>query len=296
MASFSDDNYDCSAYAACRPSPPKHLFDTVLAYHQAPRDLCIDLGCGNGAAARGLASHFGSIFGVDPSESMLKEARAQTKRRNVHYRQCWAESLPFVQTGTIDLVIACQAAHWFDPDLVWKEMTRIVRSGGTVAFWNWGNYVVVGHAHANRALRKFSSVDLASYWPQPGKAIWDDRMRPVECRDFSNWTDHTRLESDSSGAPHALRTVENIRMQISDTLGGLEALLRTWSSVHEWRRAHPHAASVREGGAGDIVDNLIQDMIEGEEDWRRITMSGGDWREIKLELETRSVLLMVRRA
>ncbi|GCB23629.1 probable S-adenosylmethionine-dependent methyltransferase CRG1 [Aspergillus awamori] len=78
MASFSDEGYECSAYAAYRPSPPKALYDTVLAYHQSPRELCVDLGTGHGAVVRALATHFKSVLGVDSSEGMLKEAaRAQ---------------------------------------------------------------------------------------------------------------------------------------------------------------------------------------------------------------------------
>jgi hypothetical protein len=34
----------------------------------------------------------------------------------------------------VDLVIAGQAAHWFDYPKVWREFTQHVRPGGTVAF------------------------------------------------------------------------------------------------------------------------------------------------------------------
>ncbi|GKZ29455.1 hypothetical protein AbraIFM66950_005011 [Aspergillus brasiliensis] len=277
MASFSNQEYDCSAYAAYRPSPPKSLFDTILTYHRSSRELCVDLGTGHGAVARALATHFDSILGVDPSESMLKEARrAQTRLSNIQYHQSKAESLPFIASKTVDLVIACQAAHWFDPEPLWTEMARIVRPGGTVAFWNWGHYVVSGYPKANRALRQFASEDLAPYWPQPGISVFEDLSVPAD-------------ELYVSGTPEA------IPMRTSQTLGSLEALLRTWSAVHEWRRAHPEALSVKEGGPGDIVDTLMRNMIESEGEWRALVTSGGDWRDIELDLEMRSILLMARR-
>ncbi|RDH39772.1 S-adenosyl-L-methionine-dependent methyltransferase [Aspergillus welwitschiae] len=300
MASFSDEGYDCPAYAACRPSPPKALYDTVLAYHQSPRELCVDLGTGHGAVARALATHFISVLGVDSSEGMLKEAaRAQQwDNSNIQYRQSNAESLPFIASKTVDLVIACQAAHWFDPEPLWNEMTRIVRPGGTVAFWNWGHYVVTGRLRANRALQELFFEDLVPYWPQPGISVFNNEwMYPVECRDFANWTDLTRLVSvpADDDAPGVSNTPGAIQMRASQTLGSLETLIRTLSMVHEWRKAHPEALLVREGGSGDCVDTLMRDTIEGEVKWRVFVTSGGNWRDIEVDLEMRSILLMARR-
>ncbi|GJP87463.1 hypothetical protein AnigIFM59636_001113 [Aspergillus niger] len=256
MASFSDEGYDCSAYAAYRPSPPKALYDTVLAYHQSPRELCVDLGTGHGAVARALATHFKSVLGVDSSEGMLKEA--------------------------------ARAQQW-----------DIIRpGGGTVAFWNWGHYVVTGRPRANRALQKLFFEDLVPYWPQPGISVFNNEwMYPVECRDFANWTDLTRLVSvpANDDAPGVSNTPGAIQMRASQTLGSLEILIRTLSMVHEWRKAHPEALSVREGGSGDCVDTLMRDIIEGEEKWRVFVTSGGNWRDIEVGLEMRSILLMARK-
>ncbi|KAB8229008.1 class I SAM-dependent methyltransferase [Aspergillus alliaceus] len=295
MTSFLDEKYDFSKYAEHRPSHPTAVFDTILAYHQATYELCVDLGSGHGAAARALARHFSLVLGVDPSDGMLKEARARTDFDNIQYCQSKAEDLSLITPRTVDLVISCQAAHWFDPDQLWKEMVRIVRPGGTVAFWNWGQYVLVGHPHADQALRRFSAQCLTSYWPQPGKAVWDDWMRPIECRDLSNWEDIRRLEYEPTVEAPASGTGGGIRMHIPQTLNRLEGLLRTWSAVHEWRRAHPQALPVNKGGNGDIVDTLMQEMVEVEEEWREYTASGGNWRDIKLDIETRSILLMARR-
>ncbi|EHA20744.1 hypothetical protein ASPNIDRAFT_45394 [Aspergillus niger ATCC 1015] len=262
MASFSDEGYDCSAYAAYRPSPPKALYDTVLAYHQSPRELCVDLGTGHGAVARALATHFKSVLGVDSSEGMLKEA--------------------------------ARAQQWDISNIQYHHPA----GGGTVAFWNWGHYVVTGRPRANRALQKLFFEDLVPYWPQPGISVFNNEwMYPVECRDFANWTDLTRLVSvpANDDAPGVSNTPGAIQMRASQTLGSLEILIRTLSMVHEWRKAHPEALSVREGGSGDCVDTLMRDIIEGEEKWRVFVTSGGNWRDIEVGLEMRSILLMARK-
>ncbi|KAE8148891.1 S-adenosyl-L-methionine-dependent methyltransferase [Aspergillus avenaceus] len=295
MTTFSHEQFDYKSYAQHRPAPTKSVFDAILTYHDGPLDKCIDLGCGHGVAARGLAEHFKSVTGIDPSEGMLREARARTSASHLEYRRSKAETLPFIPDQSISLVIACQAAHWFDAEHVWKEMTRVVQSKGTVAFWNWGRYYLIGHHGADEILRRFTEEDLGSYWSQPGRSIWNERMRPMECRDLGNWEDLTRLQYEPCLDALASGIGGGIRMHMPLTLGGLEGLVRTWSPVHEWRKAHPDVLSVKEGGAGDIVDSVMQEIVEADEDWRNFTAFGGNWREIKIDLEMRSILLMARR-
>ncbi|PWY63983.1 S-adenosyl-L-methionine-dependent methyltransferase [Aspergillus eucalypticola CBS 122712] len=266
---------------------------SIISDIPSPRELCVDLGTGHGAVARALATLFKSVIGVDSSKGMLKQAAGAQKSdvSNIQHHQSNAESLPFIASKTVDLVIACQAAHWFDPEPLWKEMTRIVRPGGTVVFWNWGHYVVMGRPQVNRALQKFFFEDLVPYWPQPGISVFNNEwMYPVECRDFANWTDLTRLVSvpADDDAPGVLETP-------GATLGSLETLIRTLSMIHEWRKAQSEALSVKEGGYGDCVDTLMRDMIEGDKKWRAFVTPGGDWRDIEVDLEMRSILLMARR-
>lgn len=157
---------------------------------------------------------------------------------------------------------------------------------------------MTGRPRANRALQKLFFEDLVPYWPQPGISVFNNEwMYPVECRDFANWTDLTRLVSvpANDDAPGVSNTPGAIQMRASQTLGSLEILIRTLSMVHEWRKAHPEALSVREGGSGDCVDTLMRDIIEGEEKWRVFVTSGGNWRDIEVGLEMRSILLMARK-
>jgi hypothetical protein len=37
--------------------------------------------------------------------------------------------------GVLKLKDVGQAAHWFDHEAVWKELRRVVRPKGTVAYW-----------------------------------------------------------------------------------------------------------------------------------------------------------------
>ena len=116
---------------------------------------------------------------------------------NVKFHQSNAESLPFVQDGSADLVLAAQAVHWFDQAKFWPEMRRVVRKGGTAAFWSYGGHVLLDYPRANEAMRKYMSSGedwgLGRYWPQPGISIISNRLRDIIPPE-QDWEDVRRVE------------------------------------------------------------------------------------------------------
>lgn len=122
-----------AAYSRYRPSYPDELIAYVAA--QAPRRRrALDCATGNGQAAVALAEHFGAVLAVDGSVSQL--ARAQPHPR-VHYAAALAERLP-ARDGSVDLVAAAQAAHWFDFERFHAECRRVLAPDGVIALWTYG--------------------------------------------------------------------------------------------------------------------------------------------------------------
>ena len=99
-------------------------------------DHVLDVGCGTGEDARGIASRTPdvSVTGVDTSEEKIREARARTLGlpRPVDFRVADAYGLPFDEE-TFD---ACRADrvfhHLLDPEKALAEMVRVMRPGGRV--------------------------------------------------------------------------------------------------------------------------------------------------------------------
>ena len=93
----------------------------------------MDLGCGHGVVTRYLSHAFSDVIGTDPSDGMIEQAQMSTSQGdhpNVIFRKSSAESLTFLKNESVDLVVAGQAAHWFDTRLLFPEMGRILRKGG----------------------------------------------------------------------------------------------------------------------------------------------------------------------
>ena len=130
----------------------------------------LDVACGTGVVAREAANRGGAsgrVVAVDINEAMLSVARRLSA--DVDWQTADACRLPFPDSS-FDAVV-CQAALMFFPDRIGavREMTRVVKNGGTVAVQVWasldaqpayGRFVEVAVRHVGPAV-----VDLlGSYW------------------------------------------------------------------------------------------------------------------------------------
>lgn len=98
----------------------------------------LDLGCGAGLdtfVAAHRVGQDGHVCGVDFSESMLRRARESRRAvgtKNVEFISCSADDLPF-EDSEFDLAIV-NGIFNLNPvrDEIFRELARVVRSGGVV--------------------------------------------------------------------------------------------------------------------------------------------------------------------
>ena len=118
-------------YAQLRPGYPADAVAFLLG--EAPRRV-LDLGAGTGLLTDQLLAAGHEVVAVDPSADML----AQLTARHPHVEAAvgGAEQIP-LPDGSVDAVVAGQAAHWFDPPRAAPELRRVLAPGGVVGFvWN----------------------------------------------------------------------------------------------------------------------------------------------------------------
>ena len=138
------------AYAQIRRHYHPSLYQTVISHHTSTGgqlDTLLDVGCGPGTAACGLAPHFAHVIGLDPSEGMITTARSlggvTSISETVRFELSTAEDLgrnlgPPIQDSSVDLITAANAAHWFDMSRFWPGAARVLKRGGSVALWTSG--------------------------------------------------------------------------------------------------------------------------------------------------------------
>ncbi|GAB7186345.1 hypothetical protein ATKI12_6176 [Kitasatospora sp. Ki12] len=92
----------------------------------------LDVGCGPGTLALGLAHLFGEVVGLDPDAGMIAEARrAGAGEARATWVRARAEELP-LGLGTFTVVTFGQSFHWMDRDLVAATVRRMLRPGGAL--------------------------------------------------------------------------------------------------------------------------------------------------------------------
>jgi SAM-dependent methyltransferase len=159
---FSDA---AAAYAEFRPRYPAALFD-ALATAAPARDFAWDCGTGNGQAAVALAERFGRVIATDPSAQQLARA---PRRGNVEYANLAAGEVIPVPDGSIDLIVAAQAAHWFDHDAFHREVHRVARHAAVVALVCYERFSL--GADLDAAVEHFYQAIVGPYWPAERRHI-----------------------------------------------------------------------------------------------------------------------------
>ena len=102
----------------------------------------IDVACGQGIAARLLASQGAKVVGVDSSPAMITNAERHgaTDGHEIRYLVADAQALSEFETGSFDAA-TCQLALMDIPDLeaALAAIARVLRADGWLAFgWNSG--------------------------------------------------------------------------------------------------------------------------------------------------------------
>lgn len=123
--SFEDpDVANCYGH---RPEYPREVFDKLVEISPGHRSL-LDLGCGTGKIARGLAADFDCVTGIDASEAMLRVARASTDEQtsNITWICSLAESAELIG-APYDLVVAAASIHWMDHAVVFPRLRAAVQ-------------------------------------------------------------------------------------------------------------------------------------------------------------------------
>ncbi len=112
---------------------PVHSKMLDLLAQEGPTDppgRILDVGCGTGRLLRAASARWpeAQLFGVDPAEQMVSEAKRH--HPNATFKPGSAESLPFPDQ-TADLVLSSISFHhWADHSKGLQEIARVLRPGG----------------------------------------------------------------------------------------------------------------------------------------------------------------------
>lgn len=265
-------------YAQRRGGYPQRLIDEIIKIHAETRgsfESLLDIGCGPGSATRDLALHFDSATGIDPSAEMIKTASeigGRAKESSIHFMQGEAELCKDVPDQSVDLITAATSGHWFDMDRFWPTAARVLKFGGTVAFFTiWRIYVhpdtTPRAEEIQRILVELEQKTLGPY-QKPGNwslmGLYHDLKMPWHihspCLSFEElsyqrqvWNQHGVQGNDGT-------YVSGEKVMSFDEV---EKAIATISAVTRWREAHPDLARTESDcvkAAFSTIRRMLQPM------------------------------------
>ena len=204
-------------YAAHRPTYPDSLFE-FLAQEIKGKDVW-DCGTGSGQLAFGLAKRG---FHVQATDISNKQIGAAPEHAQITYSTRNSYETGF-HNQRFDAVTVAQAVHWFDFDLFYKEVKRVLKPGGKIFIIGYG--LIRGSETFNQHLDKFYSQTLDGYWPEERKHI----------------------DSEYSDIPFIFEEIPFPKLNIEVNRTALEVIeyLKTWSAWQAFAEANGSEAIER---------------------------------------------------
>ncbi len=205
-------------YVRSRPGYPVAVLDLLVERCGLRRDHRVaDLGSGTGKLSMLFLEHGNPVVGVEPNREMRQAAERLLARFPGFTSRDGRAEATGLPAGSVDVVAAGQAFHWFDPERSRAEALRILRGDGlAVLVWNdrstgssafMGAYEKLleefGTDYAEVDHQRMDGAAIARFFGAPGHA----RHQLPNVQEFDLPTLRARLLSSSyvpaSGPCHA---------------------------------------------------------------------------------------------
>ncbi|KAI0316598.1 hypothetical protein OF83DRAFT_1125935 [Amylostereum chailletii] len=191
---------------------------------------------------------------------MIEKARAALAQTDisganqVQFVQSSAEELPFLEDGSVDLIVAAQAAHWFNWDKAWPEFARVLRKDGTAAFWGYSEFRLSRFPNLTPLISDYANGtdparSLGPHWQQPGRSILERHFADVPKATDVLPDKFTQWEHVFFTGPHypSLPDPRPVILRKRMTWDDLLAYFRTFSSLHTYLERYPDDAQNPDG-------------------------------------------------
>ncbi|MFL9872067.1 class I SAM-dependent methyltransferase [Paraburkholderia megapolitana] len=125
-------------YVKYRPTYPRDVVDFLHGECGVAGDARVaDIGAGTGISTKLFLDAGHPVVAVEPNQAMRTAADAWLGSAPSYRSVAGTAEATTLDAGSVDLVIAGQAFHWFNPVTVRDEFARILTTQGRVAlFWN----------------------------------------------------------------------------------------------------------------------------------------------------------------
>ncbi|XP_022200260.2 putative methyltransferase DDB_G0268948 [Nilaparvata lugens] len=134
------------SYNKFRPSPPPKLIARIIEFlkEKVPTETAIDVGCGSGQSTNHFAPYFKRVIGIDNCQMQIMLASNTNSHHNIQYKLGEYNRLE-EPNESVQLVCACQSAHFFDMKTFYKEVERVLVPDGVLAICGYSLPIPFSH-------------------------------------------------------------------------------------------------------------------------------------------------------
>ncbi|XP_076857407.1 putative methyltransferase DDB_G0268948 [Brachyhypopomus gauderio] len=227
-----EEKHHASLYQKYRLTPPNEVKELVLKYLDKkkgpPYELAVDLGCGTGQNSRLFAPHFQNLVGIDVSMQQVQEARMVPGFDNITYRTGTAEELAFPD-GSVDLLTAASAAHWFDVERFLLEASRVLKPHGCMALLGYTENFSLHYGSCGDGLNSIYAEVLETLRPYMSTRVTGASSKLESLFEAIPFPDKERIEC----------IPVKMQMSVDAVLGFVE----TFSMYQTYLKTEPQAAT-----------------------------------------------------
>lgn len=163
-------------------------------------DILADIGAGTGLLAKCFLEMGNTVYGIEPNADMRKEGeQILAEFQNYRSVQGSAEKTG-LEDSSVNLIVAGNAFHWFDPLEAKKEFKRILKSGGRVFLvrTDWKEY-------PDERMQEYDRI-IMKYCTGRGGIVTDPELERKVMNDF--FSDYKRLVLGESLFPYTKEQVK----------------------------------------------------------------------------------------
>ncbi|KAI0549171.1 S-adenosyl-L-methionine-dependent methyltransferase [Xylaria curta] len=163
---------DWSKYILYRPVYKESFFRRIYEYHaqkhQVSWSTAHDVGAGHGIVASTLANKFNHVVVSDPNDGygdiarqLLIEKSGWPESKFVFLQEGAEKSS--VESGTVDLITACECMQWTNTIDAVDEFARQLRPGGTLVMTYYTRPLILGNGRAQEIWEEIIGVLPKTY-------------------------------------------------------------------------------------------------------------------------------------
>lgn len=159
-------NIKSGNYKEARPIYPLELFELFnqLSYSKI---RAWDCACGSGQVAVTLDLYFKEVYATDLNENQVMNSYGSD---SIHYSVQNSEDTIFPD-NYFDLICVAQAMHWFDLDKYFKEVKRLLKTGGLFTCFGYSFFKI--SPEIDNIIKENFLDPIKPYWSEKNRIIWN---------------------------------------------------------------------------------------------------------------------------